>query len=141
MSADSAIPPDTLRAYRETDYRVDTDPPLTLRIDTPCPGLAALHAREGVDCSAFVTACNPFSQPLADTANAQRQEALAADLRQRGLRFVEGRGQHPVDDWGEPSYLVLGIDLPTARTLGAAHGQNALVWSGPDAVPRLVLLR
>jgi len=141
LSTDSVIPPEIIQAYLQTEYHVHGNPPLTLRIGEPNAGLAALHAAAGVDCSAFITAWNPLSQRLPDTENAARQDALAAELRRRGLGYLEGRGQHPVDAWGEASFLVPGLDLQAARALGSAYGQNALVWSGADAVPQLILLR
>jgi len=141
LSVDSVIPPDVIRAYLQTCYHVHGDPPLTLRIGEPNAGLAALHAAAGVDCSAFITAWNPLSQQLPDAENAARQDALAAELQRRGHRYLEGRGQHPVEAWGEASFLVPGLGLEAARTLASAYGQNALVWSGADAVPQLILLR
>ncbi len=57
VQLNSAIDPDTLRAYEETHYRVlGNNTPATLRIGVPNPALAELHRAYGVDCSAFVTA-------------------------------------------------------------------------------------
>jgi hypothetical protein len=36
---------------------------------------------------------------------------------------------------------VLGLDLAAAHRLANDFEQNALVWVGADAVPKLVLLR
>jgi hypothetical protein len=62
-------------------------------------------------------------------------------LNRLGVRFIDGIGQHPSTAWGEPSFLVLGVSLETARELGVRHEQNAIIWVGSDAVPQLVLLR
>ena len=138
----TAIDEATLRAYRETHYRVLGDAPMTLRIDQASTPLAALHRALGVASSAFITAANPFSQRCDDNANARRQQALAQDVVQRGLRAIDALGEHPSNGWpAEPSFLVPGLSLADARMLGAKYGQNAVVWSGEDAVPRLVLLR
>lgn len=136
------IPPDLLRAYNETDYRVLAEPPFTLRIDEPSTALARVHASHGVDRSAFITAFNPFSEPQDDASNAMHQAQLMAQLRARGFSYIEGVGAHPSGNWhGEDSVLVLGITLEDARALGVLLRQNAIVWAGRDAVPRLVLLR
>lgn len=136
------IAPDTLRAYQETEYRVHGEPGFTMRIGVACPELARAHGRHGADCSAFITACNPFSRPLAPAANTARQQRLAKELIQRGYAFMPGVGQHPSNGWpGEESFLVFGLQLEAARALAAQFQQNALVWSGPDAIPRLILLR
>ncbi|NSX16782.1 DUF3293 domain-containing protein [Cupriavidus taiwanensis] len=138
----SAIDDATLQAYRETHYRVPGDMPMTLRIDQPSAALAALHRALGVECSAFITAANPFSQRCDDAANARRQQALAQDVVQMGWRAIDALGAHPSNGWpAEPSFLVPGLSLADARMLGEKYQQNAVVWSGEDAVPRLVLLR
>jgi hypothetical protein len=142
LQFNSTIDPDMLRAYEETHYRVLGDAPTTLRIGHANPDLAKLHRAFGVDCSAFVTAANPFSALTSATANAVRQAELAEQLGRMGLRFIEGIGEHPSWTWpGEPSFLVLGITLSDAKQIGTQHRQNAIVWSGSDTVPQLILLR
>lgn len=131
-----------INAYRETEYRVTQDHPLVLRVDVPSLELAAIYEAKGATCAAFITACNPFSRELSDADNAMRQAELAAELRRRSLSSFKGVGQHPSGDWpGEPSFLVLGLALEAAKSLGKAYEQNAVIWCGPDAVPSLVLLR
>ena len=138
----SAIDPPTLQAYLETDYRVHGEPGFTLRVGRASAELLAAHKRRRTDCSAFLTACNPFSQPLDTAANAARQAALAKELSGRSLAFVPGVGQHPSNGWpGEDSFLVFGLTLEAAKALGTRLEQNGLVWSGADAVPQLILLR
>jgi hypothetical protein len=138
----SAINPDTLRAYEETHYRVFGDVPTTLRIGVANPILADLHQAFHVDCSAFITAANPFSVIADETSNARRQATLAEELSGGGWRFIEGMGEHPSGKWpGEPSFLIFGLPLDTAKKIGMQHGQNAVVWCGDNAVPQLILLR
>ncbi len=138
----SAIDPPTLQAYLETDYRVHGEPGFTLRVGRASAELLAAHKRRRTDCSAFLTACNPFSQPLDAAASAARQAALAKELSGRSLAFVPGVGQHPSNGWpGEDSFLVFGLTLEAAKALGTRLEQNGLVWSGADAVPQLILLR
>ncbi|MFM0175832.1 DUF3293 domain-containing protein [Paraburkholderia sediminicola] len=142
MFSDSDIPRETIQAYLETHYRVHGDKPTTLKIGENNPTLATLHEAHHTECSAFITACNPFSQNASDEFNAARQQALAKEFKQLGLTFIDGIGQHPSNNWpGEASFLVLGLSLEAAKTLGTRYGQNAIVWSGADATPQLVLLR
>ena len=134
--------PATLRAYQETEYRVLGSEGFVLRVGHPSAELLAAHQRHQVACSAFLTACNPWSQPTAAALNAARQAELRAELERRSLLHVPGLGQHPGNGWpGEDSVLVFGLALQAARALAARFDQNALVWSGADAVPELVLLR
>lgn len=142
MFVQSELDASLINAYRETEYGVKQAHPLVLRVDVPSPELASLYKAKGASCAAFITACNPFSRELSDADNAKRQAELAAELKRRSLNFFEGVGQHPSGDWpGEPSFLVLGLALEAAKSLGKAYEQNAVIWCSPDAVPSLVLLR
>ena len=137
----SSLDPALLQAYRETLYTV-REPALTLRIGVACEPLRALHQRFGVECSAFVSACNPFSRRLDAAGNAARHRALLQALAAEGWRFLEGAGRHPSNGWpAEPSAFVFGLPRQASRALGQRHEQNALVWCGADAVPALILLR
>lgn len=132
----------TVQAYLETDYQVQAEVPIALRIGVANALLATLHKSHRVDSSAFITACNPFSLPSDELANVERQSALASELKFRSLIFVDGLGLHPSGNWpAEPSYLVFGVSREAAKALGVRFEQNAIVWSGADAVPELVLLR
>jgi len=140
--ADSVIDPATLQAYRETEYCVLTEVPFSLHIDQISTDLIALQQHHQVKCSAFLTACNPFSQPLGTTENQARQESLAAELKNRGFSYMKGIGQHPSNNWpGEPSFLVLGQSLESVMALGSQFGQNAIVWNNASGMSSLILLR
>ncbi len=142
MRLRSEIPAQTLEAYRQSDYRVFATPPLVLRVGERSAALRALHARHGVECSAFVSACNPFSRRLEEACNAARHRALQQELARGQLSFIEGAGGHPDNGWpSEPSVLVLGLTLQAARALAERLEQNAFLWSAAEGVPRLVLLR
>ena len=139
---ESIIDTGTVQTYLETEYRVHGDEPFTLRVGEICPPLAAAHTGHRVDCSAYITACNPFSQILDHEANPERHAALGRELGRHSLASIEGVGQHPSNQWpNEASYLVFGLTLEAAKTLGTRLEQNAIVWAGVDAVPQLILLR
>ena len=142
LSTESGLPRELIAAYRETHYKVLGYGRLTLLVDQINPELEAAHRQHRVDCSAFITACNPFSRSLPQEENADRHERLAAQLRQGERTFLEGIGQHPANDWvGETSFLVFGLSLKDATALCRQFEQNAFVWSGADAIPRLILLK
>jgi hypothetical protein len=138
----TTLPHDLVQAYRETHYTVPPPDALTLRVDQPNPGLARAQQRYRVDCSAFITACNPGSTELSARENANRQADLAAELQSLGFCFVAGLGKHPTNGWpGEPSFLVFGLSLETATTLCNRYGQNGFIWCGADGLPKLVLTK
>lgn len=141
FTTQSAISHDLIEAYRETDFRVVGSLAFTLKVGEFNQQLATLHRMRGVQTSAFITACNPFSQNIGDATNAERLKEMAAQLQALGHNYLDGMGRHPSNRWpGEQSFLVLGLSLQAATMLGAQYGQNAIVWSGEEAVPELVLL-
>jgi len=141
--AQSKIPAETLRAYRAAEYRVvGVAVAFTLRLGEASAALRDCHCAHNVDCSAFITAWNPFGVAKSIEENGAAQASLAARLRLRGYRFVEGRGEDPQRQWpSESSLLVLGLELDDACGLGHELRQNAILWADRDAVPQLILLR
>lgn len=122
------------QAYRAAHYRIDTDPPLVLRIGQAHPALRALAPHGGV----FLTACNPRSRRLRPAANARRLRALRRAVAGLGHAWLPGRGLDPRGLWpDEPSLWIPGLSLDAGLRLARRFGQNALVWCGPDTVARL----
>lgn len=138
----TALPPELVEAYRRTEYQVaDGSHAFTMRVDEPSDSLRTCHFAHGVECSAFITACNPRSVPTADDQNAGAMTRLAGELERRGYFVLHGRGVDPTGAWpGEPSFLVLGITEPDAVALARRFDQHAIVCAADDAVPRLVLV-
>lgn len=131
-----------IRAYLETEYRVFSDPQISIWLGDKNPGLDDLLRRYGNSSAAFITACNPYSQLLSDEANDLLQNRLFSDLNALGVQIIEGIGMHPGGGWpGEPSYLILGITRDFAIELGKSYKQNALIWHEAGKAPELVLLR
>ncbi len=138
----SNIAKETIQAYLETDYHVGVPSMFTLKIGSTSAELAEMQQTYDVDCSAFISACNPFSRRLNEQENADRHARLGTEIKNMGLRFIEGIGQHPDNEWpGEASYLVFGLSLDDAIALGKRFEQNALVWSSVDACPQSMLVR
>jgi hypothetical protein len=132
-----------IEAYRNTDYRCGVGAHgFTLRIGVRSEPLARLCASTGCASAVFITAYNPFSQTQSDAVNQAAHARLGADLHALGRPVFDGAGADPSGNWPvEPSYLVLGVDLDAAKTLGMQYQQNAIVWMAADAVAVLVLLR
>ena len=142
MFQNSAISQSSIQAYLETNYHVHDATPLILKVGVANAGLAALHKTHSVESSAYVTACNPCSQALDDSANDARQAVLVRELKQHSLTYIKGIGQHPTNGWPvEQSFLVVGLSREDAKMLGARYEQNAIVWCDHDAKPELVVLR
>ena len=135
----STLPPELLQAFAETHYIVLQEPPFTMHIGQPCTQLKSLMAEHNALSAAYITAWNPFSRQLTEPENKTRQDELRANLKKRGLIYIDGIGQHPSNNWsGEASLLVLGMDLEAAKSLTRHYEQHAFVWASSDSVPQLV---
>ena len=139
----SDVPADQIEAYRKTKYRFGQGlDAVTLRIDEPSDALARLYVSSGHVSGVFITAYSPFSEPQSPEANEAAHARLGEELKVLGLPVIEGAGADPTGGWPEEkSYLVLGVDLDAAKALGLRYQQNAIVWVGADAVPKLIVLR
>lgn len=139
-SLPSGLAPDLIAAYRAARYRVAVGFELT--IDTPNAALAAWQVGEGVCCSALITASNPASQPRSEQWNRSVSRQLEAEISRRALAYSPTVAMDPADQWPvEPGFLIAGLAREPAEAIGRSFDQNAIVWAGTDAVPRLVLLR
>jgi hypothetical protein len=135
------LDPELLAAYRRTEYRVDdAGYAFVLRVGEPSDALRDCHAAFGVNCSTFITAWNPRSTPTPGEQNAAAMARLEQAVAALGCRWLRGEGIDPHGDWpGEPSVLVLGLDEAAAVGLAGRFDQHAIVCSGVDATPRLVI--
>lgn len=141
--SETLIHPEKVRAYLATDYRLGhTDQDIILSVGKHSVRVAELFVASGVDCGAFLTAYNPRGARKADHENDLAHSQLAAKLADLSLQTIEGSGSEEGTDWpSERSYFALGLALEDARTLGLHFDQDAIVWVGSDAVPKLILLR
>jgi len=129
-------------AYQATTYRVFLpDGAVDLRIGEASSQLAAWLAEEGASTWAILTACNPASQLLAASENAERQSQLECALLEQGFLTFAGENVTADEGWpNEESCFVAGIDLKNSLALARRFGQNALVFGAADGVAHLVWL-
>ena len=136
-----------IAAYRNAHYRIEADPAsgeagFVLQIDQFSQALSDWQAHHDVDCSALITACNLRGQALDAAENERLTFKFKDSLRRKQRPFRATTGLDPDQQWPpEPGFLIAGMALAPARECGRAWAQNAIVWSGPDAIPRLILLR
>lgn len=114
--------------YRATDYGVDFPDGGTARIRIGAAAPKSVRNFIGsAACAWYLTACNPFSEPLPEHANAERMTALRDELERRDCRFLPGVAAIPNAAWREPSFLVAGIVDSAVDELLDRFGQNAAV--------------
>jgi hypothetical protein len=137
------ITPDLWAAYRATNYAIQyPEGELIVRIGLRNPELTALMAEQAARSGAYLTAWNPYSQIVTTEANAAANTLLESILDQAGLRHLPCLGQDPTGQWtAEPGFWILDADRRWLQRLGRRFSQNALVFAGPNGVPRLLNLR
>lgn len=139
----SAIPAKLIMHYATAHYRVriETTEYITLLIGHYCAPLAALLHTYGCQSAVYITASNPHSQLVSSEENENANAQLHEQLTYHSSHVYPGESSDPAEKWPrEASYLVLDLDSATARKIGREFAQNAIVWTGADAIPRLVLL-
>lgn len=126
------MPPRLLRAWRTTDYRVDT---VAVRIGRRSAPMDALLARIGARSGVLLTAWNPLSRVMPAGWNHLMQRRLSERLR----RYISVRAAGSLRQWHEAHLLVAGDKRPLLR-LARLFRQRGVVLVARHQTARLVLL-
>ncbi len=139
----SKIPTELISHYLSANYQVMIGSDITtLSINHPSKSLSQLFTTSGQQCAVFITAFNPLSQQKDLNENLINNEHLQLTLKQHTHQIFEGISTDPSEQWKtEESFFALEINLKISKILGTQFNQNAIVWIGSDATPRLILLR
>ena len=130
-----------IEAYKATTYEVKRLG-LALRIGEKNRHLEEFLIDNNVFSYAFISACNPYSQPLSEMENKARHLQLTIWLKSKGWRYASGYGIPDQTNWlPEKSALILGISKKKAIELGNELEQNAVIFGLLGKPPELVLLR
>jgi hypothetical protein len=140
----SAIPAETIAAYRSTHYKVfPRAKEFTLLVDQYSDELRALMQHHAVHEAALISACNPLGELARADQNAAAHARLLQQLDDEKLQWIHALACDPTTtQWpAEEGVLIMGIGLDAACRVANAFMQNALLHVEADAVPRLILLR
>ena len=136
------IQKELLDSYTEANYHVYADPSFILKIDISSKELRILLIELNVKFAAFITAFNPYSQELPLKENRLRNKKLEGKIKSLDLYYIKGDGRCGDSvEVGEESFLVFGLSKKQAINLGMESQQNAIVVSGKNAIPSLLLLK
>ena len=140
---ESQISAEKIAAYRATDYQFFQDGyDIGLRIDKACGALIHLFKKFSCESGFLITAYNPYGALQSEEENESAHIRLGIDLQKNYSIVLDALGSDPIGDWpSEKSYFVLGGSLADAQLIGNRYSQDAFVWVGEDAIPRLILLR
>lgn len=130
------IPEDLIRDYEAAHYWVDFPAGrIVLNIGQPFVGFDGFVGRNRL---AIVTACNPFSNILADAENDARQALLIEAVAAAGLEWFPASGVDAQEKWvPEPSLAILDPSDEQLDGWMEAFEQNAVVVAeagGPAAL-------
>jgi hypothetical protein len=127
-----------LDIYQNAKYEVLSYPSIAFKIGEMNQGLEDLLVNEAFETAALITACNPKGIKQGHHENQRAMEDLKFSLNEMKLPFLQALGSDPKGAWKEESYLILGIALEQAETLGRQFQQNAFVWIETGHAPSLV---
>jgi len=132
----------TIDAYLATDYQVNAEEQFILNVGRPCSELARWFQINNENQAAFITAWNPLGAQTSESINRIKEKKLIAEIEALDLSYFTGESQDPSGIWpSEPSLLVFGISLESAKALVKRYNQNGFVYIGNDSIPQLILLR
>jgi hypothetical protein len=130
LYSSTMIDPDLLKAFQTTRFIVRApQTEIVLRIGGRSSELDELMRESDALSCAFVTAWNPGSARLPETANHAKQSQLIQEVQKLGYVFLQGLGVGENAGWApEPSILVIGISREGAKELGRLFDQIAIVF-------------
>ncbi|MFA5669868.1 MAG: DUF3293 domain-containing protein [Balneolaceae bacterium] len=127
-------------AYSNTTYTVHKLG-INIRIGETGRKLNSLLKKNDVNSWAYITAWNPFSEELDAENNSKRNDRLLLEIKTKGLIYYIGTGVPDKGDWTpEESFLILGISLIDAKSLGKHFEQNAIIFGELNKPARLIML-
>jgi 5'-3' exonuclease len=113
-----------------------------LKVGRPSAELAEWFQTNNENQAAYITAWNPFGKKISDNENYIAEHKLITEIESRDLFYLRGESSDPSGSWpGEPSLLVLGISLESAKALVKRYHQDGFIYIGDDTKPQLILLR
>jgi Protein of unknown function (DUF3293) len=120
------------QAFLNTSFKVFIDPHCTIKINALVPELSDLNSW------AFLTAWNPSPEVLRLDENRKRNQNLEEDLKELGLRYIQGLGISEDEQWSEESFLIENCSLEKANELAVKYKQLAFVTGKKDEVAKLI---
>ena len=113
-----------------------------MKVGKPSAELAEWFQTNNEDQAAYITAWNPFGEKISDDENYVAEQKLITEIESRDLSYLKGESSDPSGLWpSEPSLLVLGISLESAKALVKRYHQDGFIYIGDDTKPQLILLR
>jgi Protein of unknown function (DUF3293) len=126
-------PDDPWAAYARTVVVIVRPDTTNLVVEAAPPGQTGAWPWPADDAVHILTAWDPGDARPGEEENRANQEALEAELRDRGARALwDAVGVDPVSGHREEGMAVSGLALDEVLDLGARYGQDAVFeWTPP----------
>lgn len=126
-------------AYRVTDFVVETEEAMVLRVDSPVPLLGRWLAARRCESAVVITASNPFSRSLPGEENLRRNRELLTAIEATGLLSASAIGRARSDNWEpEVSFCVFDVAPDVVDAWMRRFGQYAVVLAEKEGTCRLL---
>lgn len=125
LAVDSAL----LKAYKNTDYCIKTEPLLLVRVGETALGVRELAPAAGTFC--IMTAYNPKSEKMSEVLNRRQNQRLLQQLQSMAEIAICAPtvAKDPQQRWpDEHGFLLANLSKKEAITLARNFRQNAVVW-------------
>ena len=131
-----------IKAYLDAVYVVYyNDRPKKLKVGENYSWLDQLIQQHSCSSAVFITASNPQSQQLTESANQESNDKMRQYFEHNGYCFLPGYGTDKTGSWPkEESYLVFGLPFNEADCLARQFRQNAYLRICPFKNIELKLL-
>lgn len=134
------IDKDLRKAYESANYRV-FEPAVLFNIGAKNNQLKQLLSQSNSNQAFFISAFNPKSKLLTETANNYRHIELENKLHLSTYSIHEGIGEDPTDKWpGELSFLVMNISKEAIIEIAHFFKQLAILEINKEGVAQLLWL-
>lgn len=135
------LSPETIKAYRDAIYMVDSAPPIEFNVDVRSAPLEKLLKTRNADTAAWITAYNPYGKKQTLETNKTLQKNLLEIVGNKELGYITGRGMSSEDgEDREEGLLLFNLLRNEAIEIGNLVNQNAIIWIDVDGIPMLELL-
>lgn len=131
-----------MQAYQATNYVIDTQPPVTVRIGQSARAL--LKRATAIRSLSIITGYNPRSHRVSDAVNAAANQRLRT-----AIHAVPGAdimattvAQDPNQQWpDEIGFLVANLSMEALSVLARGFDQHAVVWMpAPEFIAEVVVV-
>ncbi len=137
----TSITTETIDSYLAADYIVNAVESFVLKIGKPSVEIDRWFKAKNYDRAAYVTAWNPLGEKIPDYKNYAAEKKLILEIESCNLFYLKGKSIDPSGVWvDEPSVLIFGILLKSAKELAKRYRQNGFVYVDSDTKPQLILL-